>query len=50
MIIEFPNREAAESWYNSDAYQKIIHHRQNNAISYVIVADGFVPPESVPKA
>jgi uncharacterized protein (DUF1330 family) len=43
VVIEFPSREIAEAWYASDAYQKIIHHRLNNATGSLAVVDGYTP-------
>ncbi|MEN9671497.1 MAG: hypothetical protein RL018_1774 [Pseudomonadota bacterium] len=41
VVIEFPSREAAQAWYNSDAYQAIISHRLNNATGALVLADGY---------
>ena len=30
VIIEFPNKEKAMGWYNSDAHQQIVGHRRSN--------------------
>jgi uncharacterized protein (DUF1330 family) len=37
---EFPSRKAAEDWYNSPAYQKILPLRLNATECQFIVADG----------
>lgn len=39
VLMEFPSREAATSWYNSAAYQEILPLRLKNAISDVILID-----------
>lgn len=44
VLMEFPSREYAESWYNSAAYQKILPLRLNNAISDLVLIDEL--PES----
>ena len=41
VIIEFPNREAAEAWYKSPEYQKIIPIRQKSATTRVYMLDGL---------
>lgn len=40
VIIEFPSREAAEGWYASPAYQKIIGLRQNSSTGSLVIVDG----------
>jgi uncharacterized protein (DUF1330 family) len=42
VIIEFPSREAAEGWYRSPEYQKIIGLRQSSAVSNLIIVEGQV--------
>lgn len=37
--MEFPDRDAANAWYHSAAYQEILHLRTDNAISDVILVD-----------
>lgn len=44
IVIEFPDRDSARSWYASPAYQAILPLRTRNAIGDVILIDG-VPPE-----
>lgn len=41
IVLEFPNREQAQAWYQSDAYQSIIHHRKNNSTGNLLLVDGF---------
>ncbi len=43
VLIEFPDREAADGWYNSPGYQAIIGHRQAASTANVIVVDGYKP-------
>ncbi len=46
-IIEFPSREAAETWYASPAYEAV-HHLREEATSAgsLTILDGFeVPPQ-----
>jgi uncharacterized protein (DUF1330 family) len=40
IVIEFPDREAAEQWYASDAYQTILPLRAENSVSNVFLIDG----------
>lgn len=39
-MLELPSRKAAEDWYNSPAYQKILPLRLNAIDAQFIVADG----------
>jgi uncharacterized protein (DUF1330 family) len=41
VVIEFPSREIAEAWYNSEAYQAIIAHRTNNSTGALALVDGY---------
>ena len=40
-VLEFPSRKAAEDWYNSSAYQKILPLRLNSMEAQFIVVDGI---------
>jgi uncharacterized protein (DUF1330 family) len=42
VIIEFPSRAAAEDWYQSVEYQKIISLRHNSSAGSLIIVDGLV--------
>ena len=45
-LIEFPDMAAAQSWYDSPAYQSARQHRLGAIEVEVIIADaGFVPDE-----
>jgi uncharacterized protein (DUF1330 family) len=41
VIIEFPSRAAAEDWYKSAEYQKIISLRHKSSVGNLIIVDGF---------
>jgi len=41
VIIEFPSREAAEGWYNSEAYQRVIALRHKSSVGSLVIVDGF---------
>ncbi|BDU57958.1 hypothetical protein LMORI2_09400 [Limnohabitans sp. MORI2] len=41
VVVEFPNRETAEAWYHSHAYQAILSHRTNNSIGTIAIVDGY---------
>ena len=43
VIIEFPSRAAAEGWYKSANYQKVISLRLESSVGSVIIVDGFTP-------
>ena len=49
VVIEFPDVEAAEAWYDSPAYQAILPLRTDNIDGVAIVAPG-VPPDYDPRA
>ena len=40
VIIEFPSRTAAEDWYKSAEYQKIISLRHKSSVGNLIIVDG----------
>lgn len=40
VVIEFPSRQAAEAWYKSPAYQKILPLRLKSAEGNLIIVDG----------
>jgi uncharacterized protein (DUF1330 family) len=40
VVIEFPSRAAAEGWYRSDAYQKIISLRHKSSVGNLVIVDG----------
>lgn len=40
VIIEFPSRAAAEGWYASDDYRKIISLRLDSTKGDLVIADG----------
>ena len=40
VVIEFPSRAAVETWYRSDAYQKIIGLRLNSTVGNLVIVDG----------
>ena len=43
IVIEFPDREAATGWYESEAYQEILPLRSRHAVGPVILVDGVRP-------
>lgn len=42
VIIEFPSRAAAEAWYESNEYQKIISLRHKSSLGNLVIVDGAV--------
>jgi uncharacterized protein (DUF1330 family) len=42
VIIEFPSRAAAEGWYKSPEYQKIIGLRRSSTVTNLIIVEGQV--------
>ena len=41
VLMEFPDREAADSWYHSGAYQRIVHLRVGSSIADLIFIDSL---------
>jgi uncharacterized protein (DUF1330 family) len=39
VLMEFPDTETAQQWYNSPAYQEILHLRTDNTVSDPILVD-----------
>ena len=44
IVLKFPSKEAARSWYSSNDYQEIIHHRIDNTEGFILFADEFIMP------
>ena len=42
IVLEFPDKAAAEAFYNSDEYQEILPLRRNHATGSVVVVEGGV--------
>jgi uncharacterized protein (DUF1330 family) len=40
VIIEFPSRVDAESWYKSPAYQEVISLRHKSSVGNLVIVDG----------
>jgi uncharacterized protein (DUF1330 family) len=43
-VYEFPSKDAARSWYDSEAYREVRQHRKKGAKYLVILAESGVPP------
>jgi uncharacterized protein (DUF1330 family) len=43
-VYQFPSRDAARSWYDSEAYRAVRQHRNKGAKYLVILAESGVPP------
>lgn len=43
VLIEFPSLRAAHEWYESPAYQEILHLRANHLVGDLILVDGVGP-------
>jgi uncharacterized protein (DUF1330 family) len=43
VLMEFPDRGAAQAWYRSPAYQQIIRLRTDNTVSDIILVDRAGP-------
>jgi uncharacterized protein (DUF1330 family) len=44
VVVEFPSRERAREWYDSDAYKAIRHLRIEGARYIGVLAEGGIPP------
>ena len=42
VVIEFPSREAAEGWYRSPEYQKIIGLRHRSSAGNLVIVEGQI--------
>jgi uncharacterized protein (DUF1330 family) len=42
VIIEFPSRAAAEAWYKSDDYKKIVSIRHKSSVGNLVIVDGAI--------
>ena len=40
VVIEFPSRQAAEGWYHSPAYQKLLPLRLRSSVGNFVIVDG----------
>lgn len=40
VIVEFPSRAAAEDWYRSADYQKIVSLRHQSSVTNLVIVDG----------
>lgn len=40
VVIEFPDREAFEGWYHSDAYQQVVGLRHDSTEGFAILVEG----------
>ncbi|WP_259782565.1 DUF1330 domain-containing protein [Aestuariispira ectoiniformans] len=43
IIVEFPSKSAAQAWYASPAYQRILALRANNSDGDVAIVEGVSP-------
>lgn len=44
VVLKFASKAAAREWYNSKAYQGVVHHRTTNTVGSMVLVDQFVPP------
>ncbi|MFE6860199.1 DUF1330 domain-containing protein [Nocardia sp. NPDC057668] len=40
VVVEFPDYQAAQAWYDSPAYQAIVALRTENSVGVAVIADG----------
>jgi uncharacterized protein (DUF1330 family) len=41
VIVEFPSRQALDTWYDSPEYQAILPLRTNNSVGQIVLVDGL---------
>jgi uncharacterized protein (DUF1330 family) len=41
VVIEFPSKELARAWYESDEYQAVVGRRHRSATSNLVIASGY---------
>ena len=41
VILEFPTKDHAKRWYNSEEYQMVVKHRFKAATANIVLANGF---------
>ena len=41
VLLQFPSREEAMAWYNSEAYQAVIGMRHNSTKGFAVLVDGL---------
>ena len=41
VLIEFPSREEANAWYESEEYQALARHRQAASVSHIALLNGL---------
>ena len=41
VIVEFPSRQALDTWYDSPEYQAVLPHRTNNSVGQIVLVDGL---------
>ncbi|MEY3740559.1 MAG: hypothetical protein RLZZ192_1235 [Pseudomonadota bacterium] len=41
VILEFPSRQALDTWYDSPEYQAILPHRTANSVGQIVLVDGL---------
>src|SRR2546430_287169 len=44
VVLRFESKDAANAWYESDAYQSIKHLRTDNCTSVAVLCDGLPTP------
>jgi uncharacterized protein (DUF1330 family) len=49
IVLSFPDMMAARAWYNSPAYQEILHLRTDHLVGDVILVDGVGPDHTPSK-
>jgi uncharacterized protein (DUF1330 family) len=40
VVVEFPSVEATRAFYDDPDYRRIIHHRTDNAVGTLVIAEG----------
>lgn len=45
VVIRFPSKEAARSFYDSPEYREIVHLRTDNSSGFLVLTEGVAAPE-----
>lgn len=44
VVVKFPSKQAANAFYDSEEYQRVLHYRTDNSSGWVVMCDELMPP------
>ena len=44
VVVKFPSKEAANAFYDSEEYQRVLHYRTDNSSGWLVMCDELAPP------